>query len=319
MEPELAWEVESLLLRIFEYGDYSFRAALRGDYSETLDCTFVLARYEGILIGAAGCLCSRWDCGIAIVGPVGVHPEYRRQGIGTRMLGSLLEYLKGRGCTAAYLGLSAANPAVHLYRKIGFENHSGIVMRLPLNSAQDSDGIDCQRDRRPSIRRACWGDSPGVSALISYAGSMYTYDLQRGLFSSKYVPPTRFLSVFPDMMKAFARHGGLANVLLTERPQRVAGMAQIRRLASAAQQHVAELDFFVHDSFLEYTTSLVEQTLRDYPVSSTDRINAYCLRCDRTKQHVLEVVGGRRIALLPDRAIINGRHVDVLVYDLRNT
>ena len=43
LEAEAAWEVESLLLKILEYGDYSFHSALLGEYSQTLNCTFFLA------------------------------------------------------------------------------------------------------------------------------------------------------------------------------------------------------------------------------------------------------------------------------------
>lgn len=40
LAPDGAWEIESLLLQVFGYGDYSFRSALSGEYSETLNCTF---------------------------------------------------------------------------------------------------------------------------------------------------------------------------------------------------------------------------------------------------------------------------------------
>ena len=53
---EAAWETEALLLRIFEYGDYSLRAALSGVYAEHLDSIFALARRDGVLIGAGGAL-----------------------------------------------------------------------------------------------------------------------------------------------------------------------------------------------------------------------------------------------------------------------
>ena len=56
VDGKLAWEIEAFLLQIFEYGDYSFRAALRGDYSDTLNCTFFIAKYKGNIIGAAGAL-----------------------------------------------------------------------------------------------------------------------------------------------------------------------------------------------------------------------------------------------------------------------
>ena len=318
LEPKSAWEIEAFLLRIFEYGDYSFRSALRGEYSDTLDCTFALAKRSGSLVGAAGCLCSHQHPTVAVVGPVGVHPEHRRRGIGAALLRSLADHLAHRSCTAAYLGVSPENPAVGLYRKVGFRTHHGIVMRLALDSEGDFDQINLQEDRRVSIRRVCWGDFPAVGALLSYPGSMYTYDLRRSLFSSKYVPPTRFLSVFPDMMKAFSRHGGFANVLVAGNTQHVVGIAQANRLPSAAQQHVAELDFYVHDNFVEHAHSLVERTLRECSTLSVRRINGCCLSCDRVKQRILDKLGGRQTAVLPERAFIGKDDVDVLIYELEH-
>ena len=315
LEAGSAWEVEAFLLKIFEYGDYRFRSALRGDYSDTLDCTFALAQRTGRLIGAAGCLCSRQSPTAAIVGPVGVHPEYRRRGIGTELLGSLVEHLKRQGCTAAYLGVSPKNPAVRLYRKIGFGTHHGIVMELPLDA---QGGLNERRlqNNSVSIRRVCWGDFPPVSALLSHPCSMHTYHLQRGLFSSKYVPPSRFLSVFPDMMKAFARHGGFANVLVAGEKQHVVGIAQVNRFASAPQEHIAELEFYVRDDFVERAIPLVEQTLRESSALSARHIHGRCLSCDHTKRRILEHLGGNRIAVLPDNVLIDENPTNVLIYEL---
>jgi hypothetical protein len=66
LEVEAAWEAESLLLKILEYGDYSFRSALLGEYSRTLNCTFFLAKHQGDLVGAAGCMYSHKNPAVAI-------------------------------------------------------------------------------------------------------------------------------------------------------------------------------------------------------------------------------------------------------------
>ena len=67
-----AWEIESLLLGIFEHGDYSFRSALSGEYCGSMNCTFFLARHKSRLVGAAGCLYGLKNPAICVVGPVGV-------------------------------------------------------------------------------------------------------------------------------------------------------------------------------------------------------------------------------------------------------
>ena len=52
---------------------------------------------------------------------IAVAPKYRRNGIG----GSLIEYMvaaaKTRGVTRVFLEMRRGNPAIHLYREVGFE------------------------------------------------------------------------------------------------------------------------------------------------------------------------------------------------------
>jgi GNAT superfamily N-acetyltransferase len=99
LKTQAAWEVECLLLKIFEYGDYSFHSALLGEYSQTLNCTFFLAKHKGNIVGAAGCLYSHMNPAVVIIGPVGVAAEYRRNGIGRKLVTSIVEHLRGRPCS----------------------------------------------------------------------------------------------------------------------------------------------------------------------------------------------------------------------------
>jgi GNAT superfamily N-acetyltransferase len=317
VDPALAWEIESFLLRIFEYGDYSFRSALSGEYSKTLDCTFFIAKHKHTVIGAAGCLYARRSRPIAIVGPVAVAAEYRRTGIGTKLVESVIDHLRIRGCMAAYLGVSQNNSAARLYEAIGFERYQGIVMRFLMCPEEqfDKDCFGTCADVR--VRRATWGDFPGVHSLVSFPCRMFTVDLRRGLFSSKYIEPTRFLSVFPDMMEAFARHGGFANVLVAGREENVVAFAHLSVLAGKARRHVAELDFYVHDNFVEQAGSLVDTTISESNCLTVDRINCYCLDCDGIKRSIIKALGGVEIAVLPRNIVLDDRYQDIIVYQLR--
>lgn len=314
--PDLAWELESLLLRIFEYGDYSFRSALDGTYSDTLNCTFALARCRDVIVGAAGCLYSGRNPVTAILGPVGVDPRYRRNGIGANLVRSIIDHLRVQGCMAVYLGVSEANPARRLYEGIGFRRYHGVVMRLLLCSQTQLHKRCFGGDSTVAIRRVTWGDFPAVQALLSSPCRMHTFDLQRGIFSSRHSEPTRFLSVFPEMMRTFAKVGGFANVLAARERHDVVGIAQIRRLPARAQHHIAECDFFVHDNFIEQAVTLVETTIRECAALSVRRINCCCLSCDRIKRDILEHVGGRHAATLPGQVYLHGRYADVFVYQI---
>jgi GNAT superfamily N-acetyltransferase len=313
---EQAWEIESLLLRIFEYGDYSFRAALSGEYSGTLNCTFFLARHKSRLVAAAGCLCGLKNPAVSIIGPVGVARQYRRKGIGIRLVASLLRHLKRTDCAAVYLGAPDGVPARSLYESLGFKPFEGIVMR----------NILCERGRceenyfsnrsDTAIRGIEWGDLPGTQALACSPCTMYTFDYLRGVFSSRYVKPVRFLSIFPEMMKAHERDGGLANVLTTGPGENVVGLAHFCRGAGEAQHHIAQLDFYVHDNFLERADLLVRRTIEQSGKSSVRRLYCRCLECDEIKRSIVEALGGKRIALLRENVLLPDRCANVLVYEL---
>ena len=311
---DLAWEVESLLLKVFEYGDYSFRSALTGRYSETLDCVFTLARRAGALAGVAGCLYAHANPAIALLGPVAVAQEYRRNGLGTTLVRSAVDYLKTKNCAAVYLGVSKGNPAVHLYEAAGFRPYRGIVMRLlPFGEGQVRDlGFGGGSD--VSIRPVTWGDFPAVQALAVWPARMYTFDLPRGIFSSRYCEPSRFLSVFPDMMRAFARTGGGAHVLRAGERHDVVGIAWMRRLPAQAQQHVAEFDLFVCDDFLAQATPLARTTLQLRDSLSVRQIYCACVSGDHLKREILEQLGARPVASLPGQVCLKGESMDVVLY-----
>ena len=317
LQPESAWQVESLLVRIFEYGDYSLRSALSGGYSEKLNCTFFLAKYNHTLAGVAGCLFAHKNPFVAVVGPIGVLPEYRRCGIGTRLVASLMKHLEAQGCLAAYLGVSGNNPAINLYQKLGFEKYKGIVMRCLLCTQETFEQYYFGKHSDVSIRKAGWGDFPEIQVLASFPCNIYTFDFGRSLFSSKYVGPIRFLSVFPEMMRDFTKHGGFANVLASTASEKIVGVAHISRLPGKPQQHIAELDFYVHDNFIEQAEILVQQTIEESESLFISGINCYCLACDNDKRKVLEKLGFQQIAVLPENVCINGNYYDVLIYHLK--
>ena len=315
LDIEAAWEIESLLLKIFEYGDYSFRSALRGEYSETLNCNFFLAKNNGELIGVAGCLYGRNNSSISILGPVGVDSKYRANGVGSKLVESVITYLKNQGCVAIYLGTSKKNNAANFYKKLGFRKYKGIVMRHLLCCERDFE--DCYKVADVKIRRAVWGDFPAISVLATIAANSYTYDFRRGIFSSKYVKPRRFLSVFPEMKRGFVKYGGFANVLVAGYRQSVVGITQINKLSSKSQQHVAFLDFYVHDNFTDRAEDLVSVAINESKALSINKINFYCLDCDHLKRRIIEKLGGKRISTLAKSVFINGQYEDVLIYQLR--
>jgi len=117
-------------------------------------------------------------------------------------------------------------------------------------------------------------------------------------------------------MKDFAKHGGFANVLISKKEENVVGIAHIRRLPGKARRHIAELDFYTHDNFIERAKTLVQQTIEESDSLFISGINCYCLACDDNKREILIGLSFRQIAVLPENVCIKGNYYDVLIYHL---
>jgi len=292
---ELAWEIESFLVRHFEYGNYSFRSALRGWYGESLKSVFYAAKSGGMIVGASGGLYSRFSPVFGVLGPVCVEADYRRSGIGEELVERLLEHLYCAGCRAVYLGVSGNEGAVKFYKSIGFEKYRGIVMRKLLCS--EAEFVEnFRRTDKLKIRRMGWGDFASVSVLMTEPSVMYSFDFQGGIFSSRYFEPERFLGVFPKMMESFKRDGGFGNLLLAEERRVVVGIAHIRRGKSRAQSHLGVFDFFVHDNFLDTGQELARRTIGQSGGLSISSIVCYCPCSDSIKKEVLVSLGFKKCA-----------------------
>jgi len=307
LNPEDVRRIDSFLLDIFEYGDYDFERALSGRYRPDLRCVFFTAENEDSLIGAAGCLLGRQNPAFAIIAPVAVAPQSRGRGVGTRLFAAALDYLKSQQCVAAYLGVRQDHRAVDLYKRAGFETYTGLIMRKLLAPKVQFEKIFAASP--VTIRQLSWGDWPAVMALAATPAQMYTFDLRAIIFSTKYVEPTRFLSVFPKMMQTLEKSPAFANVLISEHSQAVVGIAQLRKPAA---DEGSELEFFIHDNFLEHAPPFLQGALR----KAISPVTCQCLACDVTKRTIIESAGGQVVRVLPQSTLPSNSPEDVALYRL---
>ena len=66
---------------------------------------------------------------------IAVHPDYQRQGLGSRIMTALMAYLEREAPSSAYVSLIADHGAPALYSKFGFEFTApasvGMALRIP--------------------------------------------------------------------------------------------------------------------------------------------------------------------------------------------
>ncbi len=108
------------------------------------DLCFV-AVSDSVIVGAAwsriGCSYGKVDENTPKLA-ISIYPEYRRKGIGSRLLSTLLDNLAANDYHQVSLSVDKANFAVRLYRKLGFEaieerEHDYLMLkRLEITEAQ---------------------------------------------------------------------------------------------------------------------------------------------------------------------------------------
>ena len=307
------WRIESFLLKYFEYGNYSFRRSISGTYHKNLKCIYYLARENKKIIAAAGCLFSRKNPNSAILGPVIVEPVYRRRSIATVLCDQLINHLQKHGVMSVYLGVAKGNPARLFYRKLDFNIFTGIVMRKELYPDKN---IRSDRSDRLSIKNLSWQHFPEVSALMCQPSSFYTFDYHLGIFSSRYEPISRFLPIFPEIMRRIEKSAGCAKVLKDESNAKIVGLVQIYQAQSSLQKHIAYLEFFATDRYFSDIVSVIAETVEEFRETGNFRILSCVSHRDKSKKQILENLGAIRISTLPDTILLNGRKHDVEVYQL---
>jgi ribosomal protein S18 acetylase RimI-like enzyme len=310
-----AWQMESFLLKIFEYGDYSFRKALAGKLHRHLQCTFFFSKNNGSILAAAGSLYSLDNPAVAIMGPVCTAPMYRKKGIACQACGMLLEHLKAQKTQAVYLGVKDNIPVVNLYKKIGFTKYSGVVMRKLFVNKDDFDRR-YSSGQQTIVRRIDWRDFAEVSALFCEPAAMYSFDFCRRIFSAMYVEHQKFLPVFPDLMDSLEKNGGCGSTLQTKEHSSIVGAAFIKGKPSKTQSHIAFLEFFVLDGFLDKAKDLVIETIKQSDIEGNRTILCYCLNCDINKKQILLSLGAESYAALPGFIRIKNKLQDTIIYKL---
>ena len=98
------------------------RIYVEGFGSRETDCGLA-AEADGRVVGAAWSRCLRgfgWTGEAIPELAVALYPDFRGQGIGTRLVQALLDELRNRGFAAVSLSVQRANPAGRLYLCLGF-------------------------------------------------------------------------------------------------------------------------------------------------------------------------------------------------------
>jgi ribosomal-protein-alanine N-acetyltransferase len=117
-EPDNIGAAMSVMTKAFppEFGE-AWSASQLSSMMQLPGSMLVIGRVEA---GTVGFGLLRSIAGDAELLLLAVHPEYRGQGHGSRLLDRCMSEAEGSGAEAMFLEVRYGNPAVHLYQKAGF-------------------------------------------------------------------------------------------------------------------------------------------------------------------------------------------------------
>ena len=187
---------------------------------------------------------------------VSTEERFRRRGVGSALVGALVDHFTAQGGRALYL--CTANPvAGHLYESHGFRYHVGDGMRFLAPGAADF-------DRRwfaagaTTIRDAHWGDLARLCVLYNHPDPAW---LLKDPLSESF-RDTRYESHFIRVMRAIEDDTGVwgngAFLVLEASDSRVVGAVAFRRTDTFCEQHVAELSFRIGRAHFDRAADLLD-------------------------------------------------------------
>jgi ribosomal protein S18 acetylase RimI-like enzyme len=92
---------------------------------------FAVCMRDGDALIGMGRVIGDGGCNFEIV-DIAVHPDYQRQGLGSRIMESLMQYLRNNAPPSAYVCLIADEGAPALYQKFGFEFTAPVSVGMAL-------------------------------------------------------------------------------------------------------------------------------------------------------------------------------------------
>jgi GNAT superfamily N-acetyltransferase len=281
---------------------------LSGRMAETLLTPYFVGEINGEVVGSMGCYTPRDTRDVGLVEFVATAVEHRQKGIGSALLGRLIDWFTTGGGKA--LLLCTSNPiAGNMYEKHGFWYNVGDGMKYLAPNAHDFDQTYLAFDGKAHVRDATWGDLPRASVLYNHPEPRWAIKD----YLTKSFQNTRFERHFLDLMKGAEDHKGAVAVLESPR-LRVVGLATLQRLDSYYEQHVATLSFRVCPGYVAQATELLDAAAKRAGELSIGVLQIFVAAADVGQLELVESAGFSEEARLRNRLRGKDGWGDILIY-----
>jgi L-amino acid N-acyltransferase YncA len=283
---------------------------LGGQLKSWLFTPYFVGEIEGEVVGSMSYYAPLDTRDVGVVEFVQTAEAHRQKGIGSALLGKLIERFRADGGAALYL--CTINPiAGRLYEKHGFWYYVGDGMRYLALDAQDFDETYLAFCGKAKIRDATWADLPRASVLYNHPEPDWFI---KDYFTQSF-RDTRFESHFVRLMKRIDNQKG-AFVVLENPKRRVVGAAVLERFDTFYEQHVATLSFRVAPSYLGQASELLNAAAQKAKALSIKVLQIYTADCDNEQKALVKAAGFAEEGRLRNRLRSEDKWMDLLIYTL---
>ena len=293
--------------------DYDWLEAMNGDYSDTFKIRSIIGRIDGQAVATATVCCPCVDAEVCVIEGVVTLGSYRGLGIASRLTNMAVDLAVAAGCQVCYLGNGYQGESVYL--RCGFERVTGVVMRRAAPGGDDYESGCFSPGQQTSIRRAQWGDLPGVSCLLAQPLHCVVLDYPRGILSCKYAEPQSCVGNFPRIRYNVNERGGSIYMLVGQKAHRVLGFGSLTPEAGLAHRHKAVIDVGVHDNYQDKGQEILGVLLSKAEQEEIQAVRSYVAATEAKKAEWFEKAGFGRVAELRGELRVGEKAIDVMVLE----
>ena len=306
--------VTDLLAAEWERSDVDWVPSLRGAYAATLTSVTAIGRCGAVDVGTATVSYPAAEPEIAVVENVTTLAEHRRRGIAAALTETVVQLAFDAGCRLCFLGNGGRVGQEAVYDRIGFAR-TGAIMRRAAPGFEAYERTLYAAGQRVSVRPACWGDLPGVAALVAQPLSTRVLDYQRGIGSAAAVAPTRCVSAFTTIHYDTQSRGGVMRVLAGAGASRVLGFGTAAPGPAPLRSATAVVDVVTHDAYADSAGDLLGALTEDGRRLGAARAVAFVAEPDAAKRKRFLAAGYRPAGALPRDLTLGGEPADVTLLE----
>jgi len=290
--------------------DFDWLETLNGDYADTLTIVSFVGRVENQPVATATVIFASDQPEVSLIGNVMTLASHRGRGIARTLTEAAVTFGFDAGCKVAYLG--SARTEGNVYERCGFERLAGCIMRRPALSHTLCETKFFAPDQLTEIRRAVWGDMPGLVSLLAQPLNTAVIDYSRCLLSIKFADPMRCVSAFPVVYDEVQQRGGVMLVLAACNSGRIFGMATLTPGPAPGRAHNAMIDSATHDHYHQAMDPLLDRLRQEATDRNIEILEACVAVADTAKADAFSRAGLETISQRSGRLRFRSRAVDTI-------